>query len=343
MKNIITQKILVSICFLLSIAFTSSAQKTADFSLTLSPNPTNYTGYPSTGILNARLTYPTNAAEVPANTFAVIVTAGGAVEFNISGYTPPTGWAIDVANTDAANVVFYNTAALVTRATPLTFAIPTKAVKAGSTVHGGDIQPIGNIWYDPATSNNLPSVTVNVPATPLPVTLISFNAIKENNTANLSWSTSSEVNSNRFEIQQSVDAKQWKVVGTVASYQNSTIRQNYTFNHSNPAAGDNYYRLKMIDNDETFAFSTIKTLTFDQSLSLTLYPNPVSDELKLDINDWTTVKKIQIYNLNGSIVFDAGIKVTDKINVQNLSSGVYLVNVAKLDGSFQSARFVINR
>lgn len=201
-----------------------------------------------------------------------------------------------------------------------------------------DVQRL--IGSETSLANNGSSSPISV-TTALPVTLISFEVKKENQTANLSWSTSSEVNSNRFEIQHSVDAKQWNSVGTVESNQNSAIRQNYTFNHNNPSSGDNYYRLKMIDNDETFAYSTIKTLSFEQSLRLTLYPNPVSDELKLDIKDWTNVKKIQIYNLNGSVVYDAGVKVTAKINIQNLSSGVYLVNVAKVDGSFQSARFVV--
>lgn len=204
-----------------------------------------------------------------------------------------------------------------------------------------DVQRL--IGSETSLANNGSSSPILVTATPLPVTLISFDVKKENSMANLSWTTTAESNSNRFEIQHSVNANQWSAIGTVAASGESSVNVKYAFVDSKPSAGTNYYRLKMIDNDETFAFSTIKTLSFDQALNLTLYPNPVSDEVKLEVSDWTNVKKIQIYNLNGSVVYDAGVKVTDKINVQNLASGVYLVNVAKLDGSIQTARFVVNR
>lgn len=352
-RNILSVAYVSLMMLLLLISNTLYAQVTADIGVQADYLPSNFTSYSTTPVKNTtsngtfQLVIQKSGAAVPANNFSIIVALSSGVAYTGEAFTVPTGFTF--TQISSSSLVFKQTgiytgsglSALRTIDIPVqaTVAIPAGVAPNWSV----QVQQDDLGYQDNQPGNDIVQQRVTVAATPLPVTLISFNVIKENNTANLSWSTSSEVNSSRFEIQQSIDAKQWKVVGTVASNQNSAIKQNYTFNHNNPSAGDNYYRLKMIDNDETFAFSTIKTLSFDQALSLTVYPNPVSDELKLDIKDWSNVKKIQIYNLNGSVVYDAGVKVSDKINVQNLSSGVYLMNVAKVDGTFQSAKFVINR
>src|SRR6185436_11618988 len=54
------------------------------------------------------------------------------------------------------------------------------------------------------------------PGSPLPVQLISFTAKAEDRQVNLQWTTASEFNNDRFELEKSTDALHYETIGTVA-------------------------------------------------------------------------------------------------------------------------------
>lgn len=143
---------------------------------------------------------------------------------------------------------------------------------------------------------------------PLPVTLATFSATKEGNTAFLQWKTTSESASSEFEIQHSLDGKQWQRIGSVAAAGESNSDKTYQFVHTEPVNGqNNLYRLKMIDIDGTFTLSKINALLFDQKNPGRIYPNPAaSGQLTVDVKNWASVKKVQINTLNALTVYDSG-------------------------------------
>jgi pectate lyase len=69
-----------------------------------------------------------------------------------------------------------------------------------------------------------------------------------------------------------------------------------------------------------------------QAAKLTLYPNPVTDQLYLSSSD-QKIKNVTIYSLNGSLVKSIKNEV-DSIDVSDLTSGNYLVKVTTDQGSF---------
>ena len=103
---------------------------------------------------------------------------------------------------------------------------------------------------------------VSPQADPLPVTLVSFAVTKLNAVSQLKWSTTQEVNADRFIIQRSTNAKDWKNVGEKLANGASSNLINYAFTDPKPLKGTSYYRLKMVDKDKTFAYSSIKSLKF---------------------------------------------------------------------------------
>ncbi|CAG5068551.1 hypothetical protein DYBT9623_01282 [Dyadobacter sp. CECT 9623] len=96
----------------------------------------------------------------------------------------------------------------------------------------------------------------------LPVTLTSFTASKSGKLANLAWATAEESNSDYFVVQRSSDAKTWKEIGRKAASGQSKSKRNYTFTDQKPLSGAGYYRLKMVDRDQTFSYSAIKNVKF---------------------------------------------------------------------------------
>lgn len=175
---------------------------------------------------------------------------------------------------------------------------------------------------------------------PLPVTLVSFTAGARENTAELNWVTSEETNSDHFEIQRSNDGKVWKALGNVAAEGESKERKSYTFVDQKPEAGENLYRLKMVDLDGTSALSAIRSLRFESKLESSIYPNPVSNELTLKVTSWKQVKTIRIDNLAGLQVYSSGPVQSGNLDVSKLDEGVYILRITHTDGSVHTHKFV---
>lgn len=160
----------------------------------------------------------------------------------------------------------------------------------------------------------------------LPVTLKDFVIQLENESVNLKWNTTDEIDSKGFEIQKSYDATNWTAIGFISS--NNTPFNNYNFWDTNVDNGTSYYRLKMIDLDESYVFSRIESINIQQHESnlVTLSPNPTSDFFSLN-KEITNLKLLEIYSSVGSKVYSGTYKEGEKINISNLTPGLYIVSV----------------
>lgn len=177
--------------------------------------------------------------------------------------------------------------------------------------------------------------------TPLPVTLTEFAVKKEGNSASLVWATTMETNSKEFEVQHSLNGKQWEILGVVVAQGESNIIKSYSFSHAAPANGNNLYRLRMIDQDLTFAYSRIVNENFVTEESAVLYPNPSSNFMKLK----TGVEKIasiQIYDVKGMKVKDFSPSGSD-IDISSLAQGTYIVTFKQKSGLVTKQRIQVVR
>jgi hypothetical protein len=186
--------------------------------------------------------------------------------------------------------------------------------------------------------------TIQVPftANPLPVTLISFNATKEGSSVNLTWATTEETNSDRFEIEFGTDGKVWNKIGTVASAGESRGLAEYSYQHNQPVAGQNLYRLKMVDKDLTFAYSAIRNVSLEGLIKNAVYPNPVTNG-KLQLTDWTNVKALELYNQQGRKLQTFKPSDQDKMDVSKLADGLYVIKVIRANGTAESQSIIISR
>ena len=183
---------------------------------------------------------------------------------------------------------------------------------------------------------------LEITSAPLPVTLINFTAKKEGQIASLNWSTSSETNSDRFEVERSQNSKAWFKVGNVLSNGESLSVKPYSFVDKSPLNGENLYRLKMMDKDGSFAYSRIESLNFTVDQSVSLYPNPVanSEKLQIEVADWNTVKMVKVFDSLGKVIFESSNSLETGIKTDYLSSGLYIVQVIKKDGNTDTRKFI---
>ncbi len=180
----------------------------------------------------------------------------------------------------------------------------------------------------------------------LPVKLSMFDVKKgENVSAIVRWTTTEEANSSHFEIQRSGDAKSWSTIGKKQAQENSKGMVTYRFDDMQATLGTNYYRLKMIDLDGTYAFSVIRKLAGETDVALvTVYPNPVSNELFIVSKSGQAIGKVELINQAGKVLLTKnGSSLGVPINVKSLPAGIYLVKITLGNGSIEHSKVIIVR
>lgn len=140
---------------------------------------------------------------------------------------------------------------------------------------------------------------------PLPVSLLSFNASLNNKLVNLDWSTANEVNAGAFELERSVNGKDFSRISFVVA--KNGVQNSYNFVDERAVAGTNYYRLKMVDKDGSFKYSQIVSVKA-KSEGVAVFPNPVKANL-------TVQHEVAVKGATISVVDFAGKQVA-AVNVQ---------------------------
>lgn len=172
------------------------------------------------------------------------------------------------------------------------------------------------------------------PNTPLPVTLLYFNAQKKDESkALLTWETSSEINSAWFDVERSSDAVNFSPMGRVKAAGNSSTPVEYNFVDPAPLKGANFYRLKQVDLDAKYKYSPSRSLVFGEQVknNLQCYPNPTTGKFKLvvPVNTATERCVVNIFNINGIVVkqirLEAGYNNPVVTDLSGLAKGIYVV------------------
>ncbi|MGN7886217.1 T9SS type A sorting domain-containing protein [Dyadobacter endophyticus] len=220
-------------------------------------------------------------------------------------------------------------------------AIPSK-VDVTSVLGGSSDLSAGSITTSsPLAPDTYTAYTFASLILPLPVTLTKFTAAAESRTVVLNWSTTEETNSDRFDIERSSNGKQWSRIASVASQGDSRVLVNYSHVDASPLAGQNLYRLRMVDLDNTFAYSQIREVSFQSEKGIAPYPNPAVD--KILIRDHELVKQIDIVNTSGVKVIKNQQPSSAGIDVTMLPQGIYIMTMTLFDGTINTHKIAVTR
>ncbi len=206
-----------------------------------------------------------------------------------------------------------------------------------------------------STSTNRFMIIFTDNSTSLPVELAKFSADKSSNKdVKLSWSTSSEVNNNRFEVERSFDKVEFINIGQVKGHSNSSTINNYEMDDATPNLNAvNYYRLKQINFDGKFTYSPILSVDFNDNMNtlnaenMSVYPVPAINSVSVKLNSsYLGEVTINIYDQYGKIVSTREALVAKNNsdlshNISNLNSGFYIIEVVSKSGEVaQKAKFI---
>jgi hypothetical protein len=173
----------------------------------------------------------------------------------------------------------------------------------------------------------------------LPVTIVSFTGSLKNSNAVLEWKTSTEMQSDYFEVQKSSDGVNFKSIGKVKAAENSSTLRNYTYTDSK-LAEMNYYRLKIVDRDGKFTTSnTVLIRNTHASQRFWISGNPFHDAIKVNFEKTPkTSVKVDLISINGVKVFTREYPASTQINIQlagqTISNGTYILRTTTDDKTY---------
>jgi hypothetical protein len=157
----------------------------------------------------------------------------------------------------------------------------------------------------------------------LPVKLVSFDAKKVNNTVKLNWQTSSENNSDHFEIERSKPGGSFIKIGEINAAGTSNQLLDYQFIDNQPEKGYNLYRLKQVDIDNRFEYSSVRWLKFnDGKNELAVFPTITSGTIFIQTNEKAVV---ELYNLLGNRLQTKEIINIGQLDISKYASGIYVL------------------
>jgi hypothetical protein len=169
----------------------------------------------------------------------------------------------------------------------------------------------------------------------LPISLSEFTANKSACTANLVWKTSSEGNSDRFEVEVKGGVTAgFAPVGTVAAAGNSSTTKTYQFSYQMQTGVNYYFRIKMIDKDGSFTYSDTRTLNCSKfGGGIVIAPNPVVDIFNIrGMEDGKNL--VTVYSASGQLVRSQIIAQNQgDVNIFNLAPGMYTVKITSEKGN----------
>jgi hypothetical protein len=171
----------------------------------------------------------------------------------------------------------------------------------------------------------------------LPVKLYNLKATLNNNTVNISWSVSNEIDMNKYVVERSNDGRSFEKVGEVLALNKN--ENNYQFANNNVAAGTYYYRVASIVKGGKTTYSQILKVSSQTKLSVSLYPNPASKQIVVaGVANGAT---LQITNAIGKVVYkNIATAQSQVIETSNLLSGVYFINITNVDGTTNTVSFI---
>jgi hypothetical protein len=179
--------------------------------------------------------------------------------------------------------------------------------------------------------------------TPLPLKLLSFTAKRKSGTdVLLEWTTANEQNVSHFEVEVAKGnhdylQNRFVSVGIVQAVGNTTGEQLYSlYDPQSNKTGVWYYRLRMVDNDGSFRFSPLRTVTFSNDLPWQVYPNPSAGIINLLLqHSEGEAFTIKLFDATGRLVKEIQQTATGFVQkiIIDLKAGSYEPGVYHLDVS----------
>ncbi|MFC6999081.1 T9SS type A sorting domain-containing protein [Rufibacter roseus] len=204
-----------------------------------------------------------------------------------------------------------------------------------------------------ATASEQVVVVECAPGNPLPVSLTRFDGVSRNGAVELEWSTATEINNDRFEIERSYDGKTFTKIGEVKGAGNATVNIDYAYSDRQANQGTVYYRLRQVDFDGSFEHSKVIAVNHSGSATaggattVSVFPNPVTNG-QVNIRFAEAPKgnvMVRLIDLSGRVLHTKNLgggapEVAMELQSLGLAKGIYMISITN-GGKTDTQRLMI--
>ncbi|RZK73147.1 MAG: T9SS type A sorting domain-containing protein, partial [Pedobacter sp.] len=180
------------------------------------------------------------------------------------------------------------------------------------------------------------SVSFEAPVT-LPVNFNTpFTVTKTNQGVVAKWSTTDEINNNRFEVERAGDDLVYEKLHIELAKGSGS---SYSYTDRNPLIDNNYYRLVQFDNNSKRTVTLPQVVNFTGTINpttdlISIFPNPVVSNFTVKFNGALKANQqtLKIVSATGQVLFTQSISKTQltsgyDINIADFSVGAYIVEI----------------
>jgi alpha-amylase len=184
----------------------------------------------------------------------------------------------------------------------------------------------------------------------LPVELVNFDATAKDDHVELSWRAASEKNFDGYQLERSVDGKNFDPIAWLPGNGSLTEPAAYTFlDHTAPRSETLYYRLRMKDLDGSENFSSVRSARLNDAWEKPLlFPNPTNSNAVLTFRSPKAgAGNLALFDTMGTLVLRQEIALEEGVNALELESrslpaGVYFA-VLTSEGKVRWRERVVRR
>lgn len=157
----------------------------------------------------------------------------------------------------------------------------------------------------------------------LPVSFGKTSSRLQNGMVQINWEMLDQSAVQKFVIEESIDGRNYYAVGEVHS-----LNQNaqYLYNHRMDQQGRRYYRIKAVSVNGIETFSSVLTEEYLKATNFSLFPNPASGWVKINLSGNSFDGTIEIRSVNGSLMHSEKVSAGEsvkQISLQGLTPGMY--------------------
>ncbi len=114
------------------------------------------------------------------------------------------------------------------------------------------------------------------------------------------WTTSNEINVSRFNVQRSINGKNFTTIGTVLATNKSLNEYRFDDNltPASPKGEELYYRIESVDFNGETNYSQTRNINIEiKDNELLIYPNPIKDVVNIECKEG--IKDVKVFNYLG--------------------------------------------
>jgi hypothetical protein len=164
----------------------------------------------------------------------------------------------------------------------------------------------------------------------LAASIIDLKSYSVEGNVKIEWTALNELNISQYNIERSVDGKNFISIGNIKAQNNGQQKTEYTFTDFHGANGENFYRIMSISNDGEVKYTGIVKVNFVNAFStIVLSPNPVKDILHIEGLS-SSAKTISVFDGKGKLLQQITTSNDNyTFNTRQFSAGVYFVKVVE--------------